>query len=88
MRLDALLSATATIHEAIQSGCGGGCPLKMLGDPVFYDALSFAIDKSRVPSDKFLAKLDEILDAMHADGTLTELSMKWYGVDITKKAGE
>ena len=88
IRLDALLSATATIHEAIQSGCGDGCPLKMLGDPVFYDALSFAIDKSRVSNDTFLAKLDEILDAMHADGTLTELSMTWYGVDLTKKAGE
>ncbi len=60
----------------------------MLGDPVFYDALSFAIDKSRVPSDKFLAKLNEILEAMHTDGALTELSMKWYGVDLTRKAGE
>ncbi|HIC88123.1 MAG TPA: ABC transporter substrate-binding protein, partial [Anaerolineae bacterium] len=23
---------------------------------------------------------------MHADGTLTKLSLKWYGTDITKKA--
>jgi polar amino acid transport system substrate-binding protein len=88
VRLDALLSAKATIHEAIQSGCGGGCPLKMLGDPVFYDSLSFAIDKSRVPNDKYLAKLEEILAAMHADGTLSKLSLKWYGVDLTKKAGQ
>jgi polar amino acid transport system substrate-binding protein len=88
VRLDALLSAKATIHEAIQAGCGGGCPLKMLGDPVFYDALSFAIDKARAPNDKFLAKLEEVLASMHADGTLTELSMKWYGVDLTRKAGE
>ncbi len=88
VRLDAILSATATIHEAIQSGCRDGCPLRMLGDPVFYDALSFAIDKSRVPSDKFLAKLNEVLEAMHTDGALTELSMKWYGVDLTRKAGE
>ena len=88
VRLDAILSAKATIHEAIQSGCGGGCPLKMIGDPVYYDSLSFAIDKARTPNDNFLAKLEEILDAMHGDGTLTKLSIKWYGVDITKKAGE
>jgi polar amino acid transport system substrate-binding protein len=88
LRLDAILSAKATLHEAIKSGCGGGCPLKMIGNPVFYDSLSFAIDKNRVPSDKYLAKLEEILAAMHADGTLSKLSVKWYGVDLTKKAGE
>ena len=60
----------------------------MIGDPVFYDSLSFAIDKSRAPSDKFLAKLDKILAAMHADGSLSKLSVKWYGVDLTKKASE
>jgi hypothetical protein len=25
---------------------------------------------------------------MHADGALSKLSVKWYGVDLTKKAGE
>jgi polar amino acid transport system substrate-binding protein len=88
VRLHAILSAKATLYEAIKSGCGGGCPLKMIGDPVFYDALSFAIDKSRASSDKYLAKLEEVLAAMHADGTLSKLSVKWYGVDLTKKAGE
>lgn len=88
VRLHAILSAKATLYEAIKSGCGGGCPMKMIGDPVFYDALSFAIDKSRTPSDKYLAKLEEILASMHADGALSKLSVKWYGVDITKKAGE
>jgi polar amino acid transport system substrate-binding protein len=88
VRLHAVLSAKATLFEAINSGCGGGCPLKMVGDPVFYDALSFAIDKSRSPSEKYLAKLEEILAGMHADGSLSKLSMKWYGVDLTKKTGE
>ena len=88
VRLHAVLSAKATIYEAIKSGCGGGCPLKMIGDPVFYDSLSFAIDKSRSPSEKYLAKLEEVLAGMHADGTLSKLSVKWYGVDLTKKVGE
>jgi len=85
VRLDAVLSATATLVEAIDNGCGGGCPMKLLGNPVFYDSLAFAIDKSRTPNDKFLAELDNILTSMHADGTLTRLSIKWYKVDLTKK---
>jgi ABC-type amino acid transport substrate-binding protein len=30
-----------------------------------------------------LAQLNEILDEMRADGTLTELSLEWYGIDLT-----
>ena len=47
VRIDAVITAKPTIFEAIKSGCGGGCPLKMLGDPVYYEILSFALDKSR-----------------------------------------
>jgi peptide/nickel transport system substrate-binding protein len=30
-----------------------------------------------------LSELNDIIADMHEDGTLTELSMKWYGIDIT-----
>ena len=79
VRLDAVMSAQPTIEEAIS----GGVPLKIIGTPAFYEPLVFALDKSRGPSDKFVEKLNEILAEMHADGTLTELSIKWYGFDIT-----
>jgi ABC-type transport system substrate-binding protein len=81
VRLDAVMSAQPTIQEAIDNGQ----PLKIIGTPAFYEPLAFALDKSRGPSDKMLAKLDEILAAMHDDGTLTDLSIKWYGIDITTK---
>jgi polar amino acid transport system substrate-binding protein len=80
VRLDAAMSAIPTLQEAIDTGQ----PLKLLGEPTFYEPLSFALDKSRGPSDKMLAKLNEIVAEMHADGTLTELSMQYYGEDITK----
>jgi polar amino acid transport system substrate-binding protein len=80
VRLDAAMSAVPTLQEAIDTGQ----PLKLLGEPAFYEPLSFALDKSRGPSDKMLAKLNEIVAEMHADGTLTELSMQYYGEDITK----
>ena len=79
VRLDAVMSAQPTIQTAIDSGV----PLKYVGTPAFYEPLVFALDKSRGPSDKMLAKLNEIVAEMHKDGTLTELSMKWYGIDYT-----
>lgn len=79
VRLDAVMSAQPTIQTAIDSGV----PLKYVGTPAFYEPLVFALDKSRGPSDRMLAKLNEILAEMHGDGTLTELSLEWYGVDFT-----
>ena len=79
--LDAVMSAQPIIQNAIDSGV----PLKYVGTPAFYEPLAFALDKKRGPSDKALAKFNEIIAAMHADGTLSEFSLKWYNVDITKK---
>jgi polar amino acid transport system substrate-binding protein len=77
IRLDAVLSALPTILAAIKNGY----PMKVVGDPVFYDSNSVAIDKGDV---EFNARLKEIIGDMHKDGTLTALSNKWYGVDLTK----
>ncbi len=79
VRLDGVMTAQPTIQEAMDSGV----PLKYVGTPAFYEPLVFALDKSRGPSDNMLAKLNEIIAEMRADGTLTELSFEWYGVDIT-----
>ncbi len=86
VRLDAVMSAQPTIQGAIEEGQ----PLKFVGTPAFYEPLVGALDKSRGPSDQMVAKLNEILAEMHADGTLTDLSLKWYGLDYTTivKPGE
>lgn len=76
VRLDAVLSALPTILEAIKAGY----PLKVVGDPVFYEPLAVATDKGDA---EFNAKIAEIVEAMGADGTLEALSDKWYGVDYT-----
>jgi peptide/nickel transport system substrate-binding protein len=80
VRLDAVMSAQPTIQNAIDEGV----PLKYVGTPAFYEPLAFALDKSRGPSSEMLAELNEVLADMHADGTLSALSEKWYGIDITK----
>jgi polar amino acid transport system substrate-binding protein len=85
VRLDAVLTAKPTIFEAAKSGCGGGCPIKMLGEPVYYEHLSVALDKSRPDSESLLKKLNEILSSMYKDGTLVALSMQFYGTDLIPK---
>lgn len=77
VRLDAVFSALPTIQDAIKKG---GYPLKVIGEPAFYEPLSVATDKG---DPEFNAKISEIVAEMKADGTLEKLSEKWYGVDLT-----
>jgi polar amino acid transport system substrate-binding protein len=80
-RLDAVMSALPTINDAIKNGY----PLRVVGDPAFYEPLAVATDKG---DPEFDAKIAEIVKAMHEDGTLTKLSQKWFGADLTRaKAG-
>jgi polar amino acid transport system substrate-binding protein len=79
---DLWMSATPTIQEAIDAGM----PIQLVGDPYFAEPLAVAIDKSGPPHEGLLYEIDRIIGEMHADGTLTEFSMDWYGVDITQGA--
>jgi polar amino acid transport system substrate-binding protein len=47
---------------------------------LFLEPLGVAIDKG---DPEWGARLEEIINEMHADGTLSELSHKWYGADLT-----
>ena len=83
VRLDAVMSALPTLQGAVEAGK----PIKIVGDPLYYEPLAVAIDKE-APSDPkpLLNEVSRIIEEMHQDGTLTELSKKWYeGTDLTKK---
>jgi len=84
VRLDAAMSALTTLKEAKDSGT----PIKIVGDPLYYEPLAVAIDK-KAPADPqpLVDEVSKIINEMHKDGTLTELSEKWYGYDLTKKQG-
>ncbi|MDO8484263.1 MAG: transporter substrate-binding domain-containing protein [Candidatus Limnocylindrales bacterium] len=77
------LSSSTTVDQAINDGL----PLVKVGDPVYSEPLAVAVDKSGPDPTDFMAKIDEIVTAMHADGTLTKLSQKWFGTDLTQKLG-
>jgi polar amino acid transport system substrate-binding protein len=81
-RVDAALTALPTAEEAIK----GGQPLKVLGDPVYYEDLGLAFDQKSTLDSKGLADaVTKIIDDMHKDGTLTTLAKKYYSSDLTTK---
>lgn len=83
VRLDAVITAQPTGQGAIKDGM----PLKQLGDPVFFEYLAGAIDKAAPLDPVPLAKkVSEIIQKLHTDGTLLQLSQKYYGVDLTTAA--
>ena len=78
VRIDAALGPRPTFEAAIKEGY----PVRILGEPAFYEPLSAAVD---LGDQEFHDKIAEIIQSMHEDGALTELSKKWYGVDYTKQ---
>jgi polar amino acid transport system substrate-binding protein len=83
-RLDALVSALPLLEAAIADGS----PIKIVGDPVFFEPLAVALDKASTLDGKSLFdEISRIVEEMHADGTLSDLSMKWYGTDLTVEVG-
>lgn len=75
-RLDAVVSSLPSILDAEKAGY----PIKQLGEPVFYEPLAIAVEHGDAELE---AKIAEAVAAMQADGSLSELSKKWYGVDYT-----
>jgi polar amino acid transport system substrate-binding protein len=74
------LSSSTTVKAALDAGA----PMVTVGTPVFYEPLAIAIDKASPPHDKLTAEIDRIIGEMHADGTLSKLSNKWFGgLDLT-----
>ena len=81
-RLDAVVTAATIAQGYIDAGN----PVKIVGDPIFYEPLSVGFDKSSDPSSESLFEaVDGIVADMHADGTLSEMAEKWYGLDTTAK---
>lgn len=79
---DAMAQSREFIENAIKNSDG---KLKFLSeDPNFAGRISFALDKSGPLTASALLAINEIIAAMHADGTLSGFSMTHLGRDVTK----
>ena len=81
VRCDAVMTALPTIERFSEDGH----PIKIVGDPLFYEPLAIAFDKNDpIDNESLFASVSGIVQDMHADGTLAALSEKWFdGQDLT-----
>lgn len=77
--------AYVTSETVVDANIAAGIPVIKLDGAVFSEDLAAAFDKSAsLDNASLVAAVSDAITAMHNDGRLTELSMKWFGVDITK----
>ena len=77
VRVDAVISPEQTAMNAINNGY----PVRVLeGEYAFREPLVVIAEKG---DPEWTAKIGEIIEAMKADGTLGELTTKWYGKDYS-----
>jgi polar amino acid transport system substrate-binding protein len=81
---DAWVTSEQTIAQAVEEGL----PVVPFGDPVFGEPLAVAFDNSVEDNDSLVARVDEIVGELRDEGVLTELSEKWYGIDLTTPPSE
>jgi len=75
-----MLSSATVIDSAIAAKT----PIVKVGTPVFVEQLAVSVDKSGPNNADFMPLLKKIIEDMHADGTLSTLSNKWFKADLTK----
>ncbi|GAB4505222.1 MAG: transporter substrate-binding domain-containing protein [Anaerolineales bacterium] len=74
-----------TSQTVVNANIAAGLPVKQLGSPVFSEDLAPAYDKaSSLDTTSLRAEVDKIITTMHADGTLSALSIQWFGEDLTQ----
>ena len=77
--------AYVTSKTVVDSNIADGMAVKQLGGDLFREKDAIAIDKAHtLDPQSLVTELDNIVKAMHGDGTLSNLSTKWYGTDLTQ----
>lgn len=80
-RIDARLAPAVQMRTAIKEK---NLDFKVTDAVIFYETAAFPFLKNDESKEK-VAKASEALKSMKEDGTLSELSNKWFGVDATVK---
>ncbi|MFN8413678.1 MAG: transporter substrate-binding domain-containing protein [Anaerolineales bacterium] len=74
-----------TSSTVVDANIAAGMPVVKLDGVVYSEDLAAAFDKSSsFDTASLRAKVDELFTKMHSDGTFTELSNKWFKMDLTQ----
>lgn len=81
-RVDGVITDKLVAIDAM-SAIEGGAELMLCGDIMRLEQMAIAINKD---DSELLAEINKILQELHDEGVLTEISKKWLnGVDVTTK---
>lgn len=73
--------ATVTAFVTARGAIDAGLPVRIVPGLLFFEPVAVATAKG---DDAFDAKIVDAIQKMRDDGTLTALSMKWFGIDLTR----
>lgn len=74
-----------TSQTVVNANIEAGFPVVQLGSPVYSEDLAAAFDKtSTLPTDTIREEVSKIITTLHENGTLSDLSNKWFGEDLTQ----
>jgi len=83
VKLDAVITILPLAQQAITSGK----PVKILGDPLLFAYASITMDRtSRRDVTRLRNELTNIIQDLHSNGVLKQLSIEYQGQDLTQKA--
>ncbi len=79
-RIDGMITDRLVALTAMEE-VRGGDELMMAGELIRTETIAIAVRQEDV---ELREKISEVLEELHADGTMTEISEDWFGIDITK----
>jgi ABC-type amino acid transport substrate-binding protein len=85
----AIRAGTATFpaylasNTTVASDIAGGVPVVPVGSAVFLESLGIAIARQNPMAEDLTGTANALVNALRGDGTLSGLSLKWFGADLT-----
>ncbi len=77
---DGWISSITTVEGAIADDYA----IRKVGDPIFFEPLAVCFDKDVEDRASLVDAVNQIVQDMHDDGTLTAMSEEWFdGIDLT-----
>ena len=76
----AVVDAVVTSYSTAQAAIDEGAPVRIVPGFLFWEPVAVAVDKG---DSDFARQVSTAVEAMLSDGTLNELSIKWFGIDMT-----
>jgi polar amino acid transport system substrate-binding protein len=79
----ATFSAYLTSNTIVSSDIASGVPVVRVGSAVFVESLAVAVDLHGPMAEDLTGTMNVFVNVLRSDGTLSKLSVKWFGVDLT-----